>query len=183
MIDDLCDLDMARVQRDAVAKDQQQNQWQHEGNGNAGRIADDLKYLFSHEAGQAHDLHDALLLACSCSSISAINASSMLGVGRSGRCTLALISTGVPCASISPNDINTRWSQYSASSIKCVVTRQVVPPSASAFTRAQNSRRAKGSTPEVGSSRKRMLGSCISAQARARRCLYPRGRLPAFIVA
>ena len=108
MIDDLCDCDVARVQRNTVAEDQQQDERKHEGDGNAGRIANDLIDFFSHEAGQTHDLHDALLLACSCSSISEMNASSMLGLGRSGRRTFALISTGVPCASISPSDINTR---------------------------------------------------------------------------
>src|ERR1035437_10737648 len=163
MIDDFRHQDAAGIERDTIAEDQQKHQRQHEGNGNAGWIADDLIHFFSHETGQAHNLHYALRLACSCSSIREINASSMLGLGRSARRTFAFISEGVPCARISPSDISTRRPLYSASSIKWVVTRQVVPPSASAFTRAQNSRRANGSTPEVGSSRKRMLGSCISA--------------------
>ena len=59
----------------------------------------------------------------------------------------------------------------SASSIKCVVTSTVTPCVANMLMRCQNSRRVNGSTPEVGSSRKRMAGSCISAQASASRCL------------
>jgi hypothetical protein len=47
-------------------------------------------------------------------------------------------------------------SQYSASSMKCVVTITVTPCPASALMRDQNSRRASGSTPEVGSSRNRI---------------------------
>ena len=44
-------------------------------------------------------------------------------------------------------------SQYSASSMKCVVTITVTPCSASPVIRRQNSRRASGSAPLVGSSR------------------------------
>ncbi len=43
----------------------------------------------------------------------------------------------------------------------------------------QNSRRVSGSTPEVGSSRNSTAGSCITAQARASRCLKPSGSSPA----
>src|SRR6266508_3266098 len=39
-------------------------------------------------------------------------------------------------------------------------------------------RRAMGSTPEVGSSRKRTRGSCIIAAPKATRCFQPPGRLP-----
>ena len=69
-------------------------------------------------------------------------------------------------------------SQYSASSMKCVVTITVTPCSASAVIRCQNSRRASGSTPLVGSSKNRISGSCINAAAIARRCLYPPGNCP-----
>ena len=66
-------------------------------------------------------------------------------------------------------------SQYSASSMKCVVTMTVTPPAAIAVIRRQNSRRASGSAPLVGSSRNRISGSCKTAAAIASRCLYPPG--------
>ncbi len=55
----------------------------------------------------------------------------------------------------------------------------VTPRSTMALICDQKSRRVRGSTPEVGSSRKRTGGSCMIAQARARRCLKPRGSKPA----
>jgi ABC-type ATPase involved in cell division len=67
------------------------------------------------------------------------------------------------------SSIISRRSQYSASSIKCVVTKTVTPLAASWLVRFQNSRLASGSTPEVGSSRNKISGSCINAQAIARR--------------
>ena len=73
-------------------------------------------------------------------------------------------------------------SQYSASSRKCVVTITVTPRSTMALMCDQNSRRVSGSTPEVGSSRKSTAGSCMTAQARASRCLKPSGSSPAFAV-
>ena len=67
-------------------------------------------------------------------------------------------------------------SQYSASSMKWVVTMMVTPLRASPLMWVQNSRRVIGSTPEVGSSRNSTGGRCISEQANARRCLWPSGR-------
>lgn len=69
-------------------------------------------------------------------------------------------------------------SQYSASS-KWVVTNTDTPWAAMALMCDQNSRRTKGSTPEVGSSKNKVSGACMMAQARARRCLKPKGRVPA----
>ena len=42
----------------------------------------------------------------------------------------------------------------------------------------QNARRAIGSTPEVGSSRKSTLGSCMIEEPNATRCFQPPGRRP-----
>ena len=61
---------------------------------------------------------------------------------------------------------------------QAVVTITVTPCSASAVIRRQNSRRARGSAPLVGSSRKSVSGSCSSAAAIARRCLNPPGNCP-----
>ena len=107
----------------------------------------------------------------------AMNASSIVGSGRSARRAAALIASGTPAVSTWPCAMINNRSQYSASSMKCVVTSTVTPASASALIRRQNSRRASGSTPEVGSSRNRMSGSCISAQARASRCLKPSAQI------
>ena len=61
--------------------------------------------------------------------------------------------------------------------MKWVVTSTVTPCSTRALMWVQNSRRVIGSTPEVGSSRNSTGGSCITAQARASRCLKPSGRV------
>ena len=76
--------------------------------------------------------------------------------------------------SLPPSRIAAR-SQYSASAMKWVVTITVTPVEASAVILCQNSRRAKGSAPLVGSSRKRISGRWRRAAAMARRCLYPPG--------
>src|ERR1039457_5638717 len=52
------------------------------------------------------------------------------------------------------------------------------PVSARRLIIVQKARRARGSTPEVGSSRKRMSGSCMMAAPKATRCFQPPGRLP-----
>ena len=53
-----------------------------------------------------------------------------------------------------------------------------MPASARWLIMVQKARRAKGSTPEVGSSRKRTRGSCMMAAPKATRCFQPPGRLP-----
>ncbi len=80
-------------------------------------------------------------------------------------------SSGVPSASRRPASWMTIRSQYSASSMKCVVMTTVVPAAASSVICRQKARRASGSMPLVGSSRKRMSGSWSKATAMARRCL------------
>ena len=55
--------------------------------------------------------------------------------------------------------------------MKCVVMMIVVPRSESAVISRQNVRRAKGSMPLVGSSRKRIFGSWMRAAAIDKRCL------------
>ena len=60
-------------------------------------------------------------------------------------------------------------SQYSASSMKCVVMTIVTPCADSAVMVRQNARRASGSMPLVGSSRNRMSGAWMSPAAMASR--------------
>lgn len=69
------------------------------------------------------------------------------------------ISSGLPSTSILPWSWIMKRSQYSASSMKCVVMMMVVPRSESAVISRQNVRRASGSMPLVGSSRNRIFGS------------------------
>ena len=69
-------------------------------------------------------------------------------------------------------------SQRSASFMKWVVTKIVTPSSRErSISVRQKASRAIGSTPEVGSSRMRMEGSCSTATASWRRCFMPSGRL------
>jgi hypothetical protein len=69
-------------------------------------------------------------------------------------------------------------SQRSASFMKWVVTKIVTPSSRDrSISVRQNASRAIGSTPEVGSSRMRIEGSCSIATASWRRCFMPGGRL------
>jgi len=76
---------------------------------------------------------------------------------------------GGPCASTLPACIIDMRSQRSASFMKCV-ERKIVTP----FTRdkrmsnSQNPSRATGSTPDVGSSRMSISGSCMTATASER---------------
>ena len=95
-------------------------------------------------------------------------------VARRGRARRRT-SAGVPSANTRPASMMAIRSQYSASSIKCVVTMTVTPCWARAVIRLQNSRRARGSTPLVGSSRNRVSGSCNRAAAIDKRCLNPPG--------
>ena len=107
----------------------------------------------------------------------AMNASSKVGIGQVGASARRrAVRPGVPTAASRPWLTMPSRSQYSASSMKWLVTRMVTPASASAPMRFQNSRRVSGSTPEVGSSRNRISGACSSAAASARRCLRPSGR-------
>ncbi len=100
-----------------------------------------------------------------------MKASSIVGSLPDGALAQARSSEGVPWARILPASKMATRSQYSASTMKCVVTITVTPCAASDVIRCQNSRRASGSTPLVGSSRKRIAGSCTRATAMARRCL------------
>ena len=113
----------------------------------------------------------------------AMNASSSVGSGSAGERTPARSSPGVPTAARRPWLTMPSRSQYSASSMKWLVTIMVTPSSASTPMRFQNSRRVSGSTPEVGSSRNRILGACSSDAASARRCLRPSGRSWATVLA
>ena len=85
---------------------------------------------------------------------------------------LTFDAAGRPSAISSPAPIIPRRLHCSDSSRQCVVTTIAVPPSASLLIMVQNARRARGSTPEVGSSRRRMSGSCRIVQRRRSRAAY-----------
>ena len=92
-----------------------------------------------------------------------------------GRPIVAFSSSGVPSATILPwSMIPTRSARTSASSRYCVVRKTVTPSSfASRPTSAQSALRLCGSSPVVGSSRKRIRGRWTSASARSRRRFIP----------
>ena len=149
---------VAGVERDPVSEDQQQHRRQDEGDRERRGVAPDLQELLAHQPEQAAKRGCHAAAGASAASITEMNASSMVGSGRSTRRAALLIASGAPSVRTSPFAMITSRSQYSASSMKCVVTSTVTPASASALMRRQNSRRASGSTPEVGSSRNRYLG-------------------------
>src|SRR3569833_775410 len=173
--------DMVGIERHPVTKQHQQENRHDEGDGDAARVAHDLQELLAHPAFQPHQAAaaqgrllrgaHAASFAASAASTRRMKASSMLGSGCWGVRAPALMAAGSSIARMRPAAMMARRSQYSASSMKWVVTSTVTPARASALMRSQNSRRASGSTPEVGSSRNRISGWCISAQAIARRCL------------
>ena len=110
----------------------------------------------------------------------------MSGVARSASSIVGNVSdkTVVPswvfnCAEV-PSAMILPWSKTticlarrSASSRYCVVSRTVVPPSTSRSMMPQRSWRLCGSSPVVGSSRKRMGGSATNAAARSSRRRMP----------
>ena len=92
-----------------------------------------------------------------------------------GRPISAFSSAGVPSATILPwSMIPTRSARTSASSRYCVVRKTVTPSSRrSRATSSQSAVRLCGSSPVVGSSRKRIRGRWTSASARSRRRFMP----------
>ena len=91
----------------------------------------------------------------------------------------ATSSAGAPVARMRPACISEMRSQRSASFMKWVETNIVTPCRRERSTSSsQNWSRATGSTPEVGSSRISISGSCSTATARDRRCRIPSGRSP-----
>ena len=84
-------------------------------------------------------------------------------------------SAGAPSATILPWSIMpTRWARWSASSRYCVVRKIVTPLSRlTRRTSSQTFTRLMGSSPVVGSSRKRICGSWISAAARSSLLFMP----------
>ena len=89
-------------------------------------------------------------------------------------------SAGAPVASTFPSFITTSHSNCSASSMYAVATITLMP-GRSARNRAissQNCRRARGSTPVVGSSRMSRSGSWMSAQHSPSFCFMPPESLP-----
>src|SRR6188768_916370 len=164
-----------RIEADASAEHQHQDGREQESDQQRARIAPDLEQLLLHERSHAREcarLHDGL-------PTSAMKASSIVGAGSSDVVARAFSSSGVPIATVLPWLISAMRSQYSASSMKWVVTSTVTPRSTTPLMCVQNSRRVSGSTPEVGSSRKRISGPCSTAAASASRCLRPSGSSPA----
>jgi hypothetical protein len=84
---------------------------------------------------------------------------------------------GVPVASTRPESISDIRSQRSASFMKWVETKIVTPWLRDrSINASQNRSRARGSTPEVGSSRIRISGSWTMAIASESRWRIPKGR-------
>ena len=99
---------------------------------------------------------------------------SAITTSRCERPICAFSAAGVPSAAILPSSmIPTRSASWSASSRYCVVRNTVVPSSFRRRTSSQIAMRLTGSSPVVGSSRNRTLGSCTSAVARSSRRRMP----------
>ena len=110
--------------------------------------------------------------AASASAMKPMNAVSRSSVSRS-----AISRAGVSQASTVPACISEMRSQRRASFMKWVETKIVTPwRRERSMSNSQNSSRATGSTPEVGSSSRSMSGSCNTATARESRCFSPSGR-------
>ena len=92
----------------------------------------------------------------------------------------AISAAGVSVASTRPAFISEMRSQRSASFMKWVETKIVTPWLRDrSISSSQNPSRASGSTPEVGSSRISISGSCTIATASDSRWRMPSGRSPA----
>jgi Protein of unknown function (DUF1602). len=91
----------------------------------------------------------------------------------------ARTSSRVPTARSFPSSRNPRRVAYSASSMYGVETTIVSPSWWSSLRTSQNSRRETGSTPVVGSSRRRRRGRVRSAATRASFCFIPPESAPA----
>ena len=101
----------------------------------------------------------------------------MKASSRLAACCLSISCAGLPVASTRPACISETRSQRSASFMKWVEMKIVTPWfRARSASSSQNRSRASGSTPDVGSSRMSISGSCTTATARDSRCRMPRGR-------
>ena len=89
------------------------------------------------------------------------------------------IRSGVSMPFISPSLMKAMRSHWRASSMMGVEAMMVIPRSFSRRSIPQNSLRDTGSTPVVGSSRKRTSGLWIRAQLRASFCFMPPDNAPA----
>src|SRR3569623_1267506 len=139
--------DVVGVERHAVAEKHKQENRHDEGDGDATRVAHDLQELLAHQAFQPHQAATAqgrflrgahaASFAASAASTSRMKASSMLGSGCSGVRAPALMAAGSSIARMRPAAMMARRSQYSASSMKWVVTSTVTPARARALLRNQ----------------------------------------------
>ena len=160
------ELHLAGVERDAEAVHHQQHDRHQERDQDRRWIAQDLLDLL---ARQRHAVDSRLAVMRVCTS--AMKASSSVGSGSARVRTRARNAAGVSTAASLPWLTMPSRSQYSASSMKWLVTMTVTPVSASMPMRAQKSRRVSGSTPDVGSSRNRMSGACSSARGQRKALL------------
>jgi hypothetical protein len=101
---DQAEVDVARVERDAVADQQQQHDRHHQRDGDRGGVADDLHELLAQQAaetqsGKPHPGHDVPAgVAMLCAWIRATNASSSVGSASSGPAKRRFSSSGRPVA-------------------------------------------------------------------------------------
>lgn len=162
------------VHAHAVAEEEQEHRRQDDGDADVAGITDYLVEFLDDEGsdpldGGDHEFSPPLFM---CSSVMDRKASSREAGEPSSRGGACLrISSGEPSASVVPSIMMSMLSQNSASPRKCVVMMMVTPFSARELIRSQKSRRASGSAPEVGSSRKRISGEWSRPHAMLRRCL------------
>src|SRR5262245_29280576 len=128
------DAHMTYVERNGVCEQEEQHHRQHERDQNGSRIAQHLHAFLAHECGEsarieaARFAHAASVFgSVSAASTSRTNASSIVGSGSSLLATRRLSASGESSAIIRARYINATRSQYSASSMKCVVTSTVTP--------------------------------------------------------
>src|SRR5262249_6394430 len=143
------DLDDGRVERDPIAEEEQERQRQRHGDDPARWIARDLLGFFEHDRREllppaslaepakssATTVRPRLIAGrrrirrrhAAFRSTSAMKASSNVGSGRCALLALDFSSSGVPSAIFRPRQMRPIRSQYSASSMKCVVTTTATP--------------------------------------------------------
>src|SRR5690606_34812011 len=128
------------IQGDRVGVQHEQHDRQHESDEHGGGVAHDLQALLAAECEQPanpavtphflrRSVHAALRSPAGSSAISIrrMKASSIVGSGSCADATLAFSASGESSAMTLARYIRATRSQYSASSMKCVVTITVAP--------------------------------------------------------
>src|SRR5690606_19375760 len=129
ILDDDADGDLLEIERYGEREQEQQHDRQNERDQEVRRIANDLEAFLANDrreprSGEAASVraHAARSSSSACDSTIAMNASSIVGAGFSALAAAALSSSGRASAIRRARWIIATRSQYSASSMKCVVT-------------------------------------------------------------